>query len=246
MARRGEKQADTDTTSSAGNDPTGSSGQPGGTAVQRREEGRGRRRGLGPLAYRSTGLMRGIPPSPWELMGRMSEELAQLFESIGGAGLPGAARGQAATAQGARSGAAGESGAVAQMLIPQIEVFQRDDAIVVRADLPGMNADDIDVTVENGMLVISGERQQEQREEREGVVRSEVTYGTFYRSIPLPESADENNIEAVVRNGVLEVMVPVSQTQAGRRVQVRQDEGGTGSARTQRGTERGGKGDGHG
>jgi HSP20 family protein len=251
MARRGEKQTETGT-SSATNDPTGASGQTGGgTAVQRRE---GRRRGLAPALAGTTGRMRGIPPSPWELMGRMGEELTQLFESIGGTGMPGAARGQAVAGPATRGRGAGEGGALGEvLLIPQIEVEQRDDAIVVRADLPGMNADEIDVSVEDGMLVISGERRDVRREEREGIVRSEVSYGTFYRTIPLPNGADENNIAAAVRNGVLEVVVPVSETQTGRRVQVRSEEGGTGDGGTSgssgtsgRGGERGGRGDGHG
>jgi HSP20 family protein len=70
-----------------------------------------------------------------------------------------------------------------------------------------------------------------------------VSYGTFYRTIPLPDGADENNIAAVVRNGVLEVVVPVSEAQTGRRVQVRSEEGGTGTGGT---GGRGGGGDGNG
>jgi HSP20 family protein len=240
MARRGEKQTDTGTaTSATGGDPTGASGQSGGgTAVQRRG-----RRGLAPTLGGTSAALRGIPPSPWELMGRMGEELTQLFESIGGTGMPGTVRGQAVAgpgtrARGARGGAPGDV-----LLIPQIEVEQRDDAVVVRADLPGMNADEIDVTIENGNLVISGERRDVRRDEREGVLRSEVSYGTFYRTIPLPDGADENNIAAVVRNGVLEVVVPVSEAETGRRVQVRSEDGGTGDGGT---TTRGGRGDGHG
>jgi HSP20 family protein len=250
MARRGEKQTDTGTTTgttSATGDPTGASGQTGGgTAVQRRG-----RRGLAPTLGGTSGALRGIPPSPWELMGRMGEELTQLFESIGGTGMPGTARGQAVAGPGTRGrGATGGGGLGDVLLIPQIEVEQRDNAIVVRADLPGMNADEIDVTIEDGNLVITGERRDVRREEREGIVRSEVSYGTFYRTIPLPDGADENNIAAVVRNGVLEVVVPVSESQTGRRVQVRSEEGGTGDGGTggtgATGGSRGGRGDGHG
>jgi HSP20 family protein len=205
------------------------------------------RRGLAPTLGGTSAALRGIPPSPWELMGRMGEELTQLFESIGGTGMPGAARGQAVAGPATRGRGATGGGVGDVLLIPQIEVEQRDDAIVVRADLPGMNADEIDVTIEDGNLVISGERRDVRREEREGVLRSEVSYGTFYRTIPLPDGADENNIAAAVRNGVLEVVVPVSEAQTGRRVQVRSEDGGTGEGGTGgTGGSRGGKGDGHG
>jgi HSP20 family protein len=172
------------------------------------------------------GLTRpGIPPSPWELMGRMSEELTQLFDSIGGAGTA-ATRGQTGVSSGRSRGTGSETATAAPvLLIPNIEVLQRPGALVVRADLPGLDADEIDVSVENGMLVISGERTQEQQEESDGFVRSEVMYGAFYRAIPLPDGADENNIVAAVSNGVLEVVVPVSDQETNRRVQVRNAEG---------------------
>jgi HSP20 family protein len=125
--------------------------------------------------------------------------------------------------RGRASGAEGAATTPA-ILVPQIDVIQRPDAVVVRADLPGMNADDIDVSIEDGRLVISGERREERREEGEGFVRSEISYGTFYRTIPLPDGADENNISAVFRNGVLEVVVPVSEQETGRRVKVQSEE----------------------
>jgi HSP20 family protein len=230
MARRGEKQGDTGTATATG--ASGTSGTAGGTAVHERPRGgrAARRGGFGPAVLGGTGLMRpGIPPSPWELMGRMSEELTQLFQSIGGAGTA-AARGQTGITSTvrARDTATDVATAAPVLLIPQIEVTQRPGALVVRADLPGLNADEIDVSVENGMLVISGERRQERREEDEGFVRTEVVYGTFYRAIPLPDGADEDNIAATFRNGVLEVTVPVAERDAGRRVQVRDTEGARG------------------
>jgi HSP20 family protein len=172
------------------------------------------------------GLTRpGIPPSPWELMGRMSEELTQLFDSIGGAGTA-ASRGQTGIASRRSRGSGTEAATAAPvLLIPNIEVLQRPGALVVRADPPGLDADEIDVSVDNGMLVISGERTQEQQDESDGFVRSEVLYGAFYRAIPLPDGADEDNILAAVNNGVLEVIVPVSERDANRRVQVRNAEG---------------------
>jgi HSP20 family protein len=142
-------------------------------------------------------------------MRRMSEEMNQLFQSLGGGG----------TAP-ARQPGSSEFGTAAAMLVPHIEVEQRGSDLVVRADLPGLKADDINISVDRGMLTISGERRQEHREEREGFIRSEIRYGTFYRAIPLPEGADENRVAATFRDGVLEITIPVSEPEQGRKVQV--------------------------
>jgi HSP20 family protein len=76
--------------------------------------------------------------------------------------------------------------------------------------------------VDHGVLTISGERRQENREEGDGFIRSELSYGSFFRTVPLPEGADESRVSAVFRNGVLEITIPVSGQQQGRRVTVRQ------------------------
>ena len=77
-----------------------------------------------------------------------------------------------------------------------------------------------EVSVDDGVLTISGEREQEQREDGDGFVRTERVYGQFFRSIPLPEGANTERVEAQLRNGVLEVTVPVSRRE-GRRIKVR-------------------------
>jgi HSP20 family protein len=166
-------------------------------------------------------LLGGVPASPWELMRRMSEEMNQLFESLGGGGRGLTQLGQSRPAVGRASGTGGEFATVAPpILVPHIEVQQRPGQLVVRADLPGLRPEDINVTVDHGVLTISGERREEHRDEREGFVRSEVTYGTFFRTIPLPEGADENRVAATFRNGVLEISIPVSDREQGRRVKV--------------------------
>jgi HSP20 family protein len=192
----------------------------GTTAVTEAGNGGTAATGRGSLARWPT-LMGGMPASPWELMRRMSEEMNQLFQSLGGTGSGLAQLGQTAPGTGRQSGAGGDLDLAAPpILVPHIEVQQRRGALVVRADLPGLRPEDINVTVDHGVLTISGERREEHRDEREGFVRSEVIYGTFFRTIPLPEGADENRVAATFRNGVLEISIPVSDREQGRRVKV--------------------------
>lgn len=175
----------------------------GGRGQLTRERGGARRPGA---------LLAGFPFAPWE----MFRQMEQLMQAVGATGVtPGAAGQRGALQAGPEAGLPGFG-----MMVPRIEVEQRPNAFVVRADLPGTNADEIEVTAENGMLVISGERREVHREGREGAARSEVVYGRFYRAIPLPDGADENRISATYRNGVLEVEVPISERERARRVQV--------------------------
>jgi HSP20 family protein len=110
---------------------------------------------------------------------------------------------------------------------PAIDVFERDGKLTVHADLPGMNKDDVKVEVVDNQLVIHGERRQ-QHEEHEGESwRSERSYGSFYRSIPLPENAKMDEARAEFKNGVLEVTMPApAEQRRGRQVPI---EGGSGS-----------------
>ena len=87
---------------------------------------------------------------------------------------------------------------------PQIEVTENDGQLKVRADLPGLKKEDIDIELRDDSIIISGERKQESKEEREGYFRSERSYGSFYRSIPLPEGADRDKATASFENGVLD------------------------------------------
>lgn len=95
------------------------------------------------------------------------------------------------------------------MWAPQIEVTENDGQFVVRADLPGLKKDDVDIELSEGAIVISGERTQESKKEDDGYFRSERNYGSFYRSIPLPQGFDPEKAHASFANGVLEVTVPV-------------------------------------
>lgn len=92
--------------------------------------------------------------------------------------------------------------------VPQIEVLQNNGHFTVRADLPGLTKDDVKVEVTSDFLTISGERKEEKEEKQEGFYRSERTYGSFYRRIPLPEGAKTENAAATFQNGVLEITIP--------------------------------------
>jgi HSP20 family protein len=100
---------------------------------------------------------------------------------------------------------------------PQVDIFERDGKLVVRADLPGMNKEDVNVEVTDDAIVIQGERRYEHEENQEGVYRSERSYGRFYREIPLPEGAKAENATANFRNGVLEITLDAPQAAKNRR-----------------------------
>ncbi|HXB24908.1 MAG TPA: Hsp20/alpha crystallin family protein [Gemmatimonadaceae bacterium] len=103
--------------------------------------------------------------------------------------------------------------------LPAIDVSKRDDQLVVRAELPGFNAKDVNVEVEGGTLTISGERQQSTSD----AYHSERSYGSFYRAIPLPENVDPDQIKATFTNGVLEVTMsaPKAEQQARKKIEVK-------------------------
>ena len=88
---------------------------------------------------------------------------------------------------------------------PQVEMFERDGELVVRADLPGLTKDDVKVEFTDDGLTIEGERRSEEEEKGEGYYRSERSYGKFFRRLPLPEGVKADNASATFRDGVLEV-----------------------------------------
>ena len=104
---------------------------------------------------------------------------------------------------------------------PQVETFRKDDKLVVRADLPGLAKDNVNIEVEDDMLLISGERSDENRDERDDYYRSERTYGRFFRAIQLPDGVDADKIEATFKDGVLEVTIPAPKVQTPRNRQVK-------------------------
>lgn len=92
--------------------------------------------------------------------------------------------------------------------MPTTDVFETKDAIVVKAELPGMLEKDIDIELENNVLTISGERKFEEKTEEKGYQRFERKYGKFVRTFTLPPNVMAEKIDANYANGVLEVTIP--------------------------------------
>ncbi|MGC9467644.1 MAG: Hsp20/alpha crystallin family protein [Anaerolineae bacterium] len=91
---------------------------------------------------------------------------------------------------------------------PRVDVAETDKAIKVSAELPGLSEDNIEVNLSENVLTIRGEKKQEREERGESYYRSERTYGSFRRSIPLPADVKTEEADAVYKNGVLEITLP--------------------------------------
>ncbi len=92
--------------------------------------------------------------------------------------------------------------------VPAVDIIEEPDRFLLRADVPGVNPADIDVSMDNGVLSVSGERHAEESKENAGPQRIERTTGRFVRRFTLPESADADGITAKSHNGILEVAIP--------------------------------------
>ncbi|HUS13242.1 MAG TPA: Hsp20/alpha crystallin family protein [Pyrinomonadaceae bacterium] len=150
--------------------------------------------------------------SPFSLMRRFSEEMDRLFGDFGFGGN-------------LASGFGREFGRLADlegsMWLPQVETFERNGKLIVRADLPGLTKDDINVDITDDAIKIRGERRQEKEENEEDYFRSERSYGTFYREIPLPAGVNGEEARASFRDGVLEITMRAPARQpSSRRIEI--------------------------
>ena len=91
--------------------------------------------------------------------------------------------------------------------LPAVDIREEEDRYLLKADLPGVKAEDIDVTMEDGVLTIQGSRRSEKTDEQAGYKRYERVQGSFLRRFTLPDTADSESIEAHTDNGVLEVTI---------------------------------------
>ncbi len=104
--------------------------------------------------------------------------------------------------------------------VPSIDVSETDDQFHISAELPGLKKEDINIDLENRRLTISGERKFEQKEDGETYHRVETRYGSFSRSFQLPDSVDENSVQAKYKDGVLDITIAKSEDKVKKQIEI--------------------------
>jgi len=155
----------------------------------------------------------GYGVGPFSLMQKFSADMDRLFGDFFGSGLQ-------------RRGLAWPAHAGEETFWPELEVRHQGDKLLVNLDVPGLKKDDVHVEVQDGELRISGERRSEAEHTEGRYYRTERSYGSFYRTIPLPEGAKPDTASATFENGVLkiEMEAPGGGQRQGRRIEVRETE----------------------
>jgi HSP20 family protein len=154
------------------------------------------------------------PPGPFSMMRRISEDMDRIFSDFFGPNLFRWARPEGF------AGAIGE-----ETFWPQVELHHEGDKLVVQADVPGLKREDINVEVRDQELRISGERRSESERSERGLYRNERMYGSFLRTIPLPEGTKPDTASASFENGVLRIEIEAPNSSApgrGRRIEVQE------------------------
>jgi HSP20 family protein len=151
--------------------------------------------------------------NPFSMMRQLSREMDRLMDSVFERGFGSLWR---------ESGMQEDDWQERSLWSPQIDVQQRNDSVIVRADLPGVSKENVQVEVEGDALIISGQRREEREEggDDQGYRLLERSYGSFYRSVPLPQGVDPDQIEAAMRDGVLTVTLPLAENARPRRIEI--------------------------
>lgn len=141
-----------------------------------------------------------IKYQPWRSLGDLHNEINRLFESPVSR-LP-------------------DDDTAACDWVPSFDVREESDRFVLHADLPGVDPRDIEITMENGVLTVRGERTTQASSSQEGYRRVERATGRFYRRFTLPDTVDSEGVKASGNNGVLEIAIPKQEKVQPRRIQV--------------------------
>jgi HSP20 family protein len=117
----------------------------------------------------------------------------------------------------------------AQRWVPAMDLVEHDDHFLLRADLPGLGEDDVSIELNDGSLVVSGERKAEHEQRERGFYRLERQFGKFSRTLTLPDGIDGDHIKATFKNGVLEVWIPKPEQRKPRRIPIGASANGNGN-----------------
>lgn len=115
---------------------------------------------------------------------------------------------------------------------PSVDIYENKDQIVLEAELPGMKREDFDLTIENNVLTLRGERQFEKSSEQDNYHRVERSYGTFTRSFTLPQTISPENVKAEYKNGVLRIALHKREEVKARRIEIAGESAETGNQQT--------------
>lgn len=137
---------------------------------------------------------------PWRLVNRLHQQLDNVF--------------------GDTFGSPEASGTANSDWLPAVDIHEEPERFIVRADVPGVDPKDIDITAENGVLTVRGERKSEKRESGKSYERVERVIGSFVRRFTLPETANTEQIKARQTNGVLEISIPKQPQVQPRRISI--------------------------
>jgi len=138
---------------------------------------------------------------PWQLMNQLHKDLERF---LGGNATP-----------------SNEDSAIAtSSWMPAVDIKEEEHRFVLEADIPGVEPKDIDISMENGVLTIKGERRAESQQEGKEYKRVERVYGIFYRRFSLPDTADAEQVAATGKNGVLQITIPKKEIAQARRITV--------------------------
>jgi HSP20 family protein len=140
---------------------------------------------------------------PFRELGSLQAEMNRLFNSVLDTPAPG-------------NGGTGP----ARRWMPAMDLAETDEHFVLRADLPGLGQDDVKIELEDGTLTISGERRAERESKDEGFYRVERAFGSFSRSLTLPQGVDPEGVTAQFDRGVLEVRIPKPEQRKPRRIEI--------------------------
>jgi HSP20 family protein len=114
-------------------------------------------------------------------------------------------------------------GRLAELMTPALDVYEEKDDIVVKAELPGMTKEDIEVDVSDSHLILKGEKKKEEKIEEEGYFACERSFGAFHRSVELPREVQADKVKASFKNGILEIRLPKTEEAKTKEIKVKID-----------------------